>query len=322
MPRRPRQDEPGREFHVMNRGSARRTIFDVREDYRFFLAQAARAVRRGEIRVVAYALMRTHYHLYVQSLGGLSEAIKRIQTLYSRRFNRMLKRDGPLFRGRFRSQIVADDTYRCNLVRYIHENPVLAGQAADATAYPWGSASALSRERPPIWLRGERVEALRRRLSGFPLADDAAAMRARQEFVEVRLLASWAPETSVMSSSTPAQMVALMRRKEFLADGARSQPPACGPHAMLAALRAHVDPDERVDNGASRSRPVLDVLGAGLLRLVAMRSLAETARLLGTTEGRVSRLCAQHLSCIATDAAYAARAERVIGAAIAPLLPA
>lgn len=54
MARRLRNDCPGAEFHVMSRGIARRTIFDTPADYRFFLSCLARAVRRGEIVVLAY----------------------------------------------------------------------------------------------------------------------------------------------------------------------------------------------------------------------------------------------------------------------------
>lgn len=67
MPRIPRQDEPGRWHHVFNRAIARRTLFERREDYRFFLANLARAVHRREIEIHAYCLMGTHYHLLVRS---------------------------------------------------------------------------------------------------------------------------------------------------------------------------------------------------------------------------------------------------------------
>ena len=105
MARKLRNDRPGAAFHVMNRGIARRTIFDSPADYRFFLACLARAVRRKEIEVLAYALLRTHFHLFVRSLGGLSQAMQRIQLRHVRRFNRLHRRDGPLLRNRFRSTL-------------------------------------------------------------------------------------------------------------------------------------------------------------------------------------------------------------------------
>ena len=49
MPRSPRFDSAGRWFHVMNRGLARRTIFENRRDVRYFLSRLAYAVRRGEL---------------------------------------------------------------------------------------------------------------------------------------------------------------------------------------------------------------------------------------------------------------------------------
>lgn len=41
MARRLRHDRPGAEFHVMNRGIARRTIFDTPADNRFFHGEHA-----------------------------------------------------------------------------------------------------------------------------------------------------------------------------------------------------------------------------------------------------------------------------------------
>ena len=57
----------------MNRGVARRTIFDGASDFRFLLAEFARARRRGEIEIHAYALMRTHFHLILRSLEHLAD---------------------------------------------------------------------------------------------------------------------------------------------------------------------------------------------------------------------------------------------------------
>jgi hypothetical protein len=67
MPRACRSDYPGAWSHVMNRGSARRTIFETRADVRHFLALLAHAARRGGIDIHAYCLMATHYHLLVRS---------------------------------------------------------------------------------------------------------------------------------------------------------------------------------------------------------------------------------------------------------------
>ena len=77
----------------MNRGVARRTMFEVEPDFRYFTSLLARAARRGEIEVHAFCLMATHYHLMVRSpVGRLSESLRRIQNQYSRWFNRIRRR--------------------------------------------------------------------------------------------------------------------------------------------------------------------------------------------------------------------------------------
>src|SRR5262245_12079043 len=125
--RRPRLDEPGTWHHVINRGVARRTLFEGESDIRFFLAELARAVRRGEIELHAYAIMSTHFHLLVCSPNGLlAVAMRNVEREYVRRFNRVRRRDGPLMRGRFLSKPVFSLAYRRLLVRYIDFNPVRA----------------------------------------------------------------------------------------------------------------------------------------------------------------------------------------------------
>ena len=143
----------------MNRGIARRTVFESREDVRYFLAQVARAVRAGWIEVHAFCLMTTHFHLLVRSpSGALSTAMRAVQNQYVRWFNRGRRRDGSLFRGRFCSRVVEGLAYREQLVRYIDFNPVLAGVVSAPSLYPHGSARWYALDRGPPWLSRRWVE--------------------------------------------------------------------------------------------------------------------------------------------------------------------
>ena len=75
MPRIRRGDEPFARFHVMNRGIARRSLFEGAADVRFFKAHLARAVRDGLIELHAFCLMTTHDHVLVVSpCGRLADA--------------------------------------------------------------------------------------------------------------------------------------------------------------------------------------------------------------------------------------------------------
>src|ERR1043166_171410 len=93
MVRPPRADAPDTWHHVFNRAIARRTMFERRDDFRFFLALLACSVRRGDLELHAYSLMGTHFHLLVRSPAGrLAEAMHHVQLAYSRRFNRSEER--------------------------------------------------------------------------------------------------------------------------------------------------------------------------------------------------------------------------------------
>ena len=143
MARRPRSDHPGAWFHLMNRAIARRTLLEYREDMTVFLEHVEAACSRGDLEVHAFSLLTTHYHMLVRSpVGRVGHAMQRIQTEYSRWFNRGRRRDGPLVRGRYAASPVDTHEYRCAVVRYIDRNPVSARLVERAGEYPYGSARA------------------------------------------------------------------------------------------------------------------------------------------------------------------------------------
>ena len=54
----------------------------------------------------------------------ISEFMFSIFNGYSKAFNKMYNRKGPLFQGPFQSILVDDNSYLMHLIRYIHRNPV------------------------------------------------------------------------------------------------------------------------------------------------------------------------------------------------------
>ena len=61
--------------------------------------------------------------------------------LYTQRFNRIHRRDGALFRGRYKAIVVDKDAYLAQLVRYIHLNPVEASLVREPQAFDIGVKS-------------------------------------------------------------------------------------------------------------------------------------------------------------------------------------
>ncbi len=138
----------------MNRGRRNESIFVDDADYRLFLEVVQEAVSLWNLEVSAYCLMTNHYHLLVRTPdGNISRCMRHINGVYTQRFNLKHGLDGTLFRGRYKSVLVEEDSHLLELLRYIHHNPVKANIVISPEDYPWSSHKGyLSRNRRWEWL--------------------------------------------------------------------------------------------------------------------------------------------------------------------------
>lgn len=222
MARPLRVEVPGLWHHVMNRGLARDQVFIDAGDRSAFLEILTEARERWGLRTHAACLMDNHFHLLVEdSAGQLGRAMRHIGGVYTQRFNRAHGRDGPLFRGRYRSRLVQQERYLAELVRYIHMNPVHAGLVARAGDYQWSSHGHYLRGSTPDWL--VTTEVMRR------FGDSA---RALDEFVHARLPA--AEREALQWSNQPM----ILGDEEFVSSWReRLQDEHGGPHEPSAHAR-------------------------------------------------------------------------------------
>ena len=146
-------------YHVMNRGRRGDLIFKEKGDHYAFIDLLKDCIEMWNIRVVAYCLMSTHYHILLQTPdANLSRCMRHINGLYTQYFNRSHGLDGHLFRGRYKSILVDSDAYLLELLRYIHRNPIEAGIADRLDSYQWSSHKGyLSRSEKWEWLYKEYV---------------------------------------------------------------------------------------------------------------------------------------------------------------------
>jgi REP element-mobilizing transposase RayT len=78
--------------------------------------------------VLSYCLMDTHWHLLVRTPEPtLSNGMRRLNSCYSRGFNRRHGRSGHSIRHRFMSVAVEDEAHLFELTRYLLLNPVRGG---------------------------------------------------------------------------------------------------------------------------------------------------------------------------------------------------
>ena len=166
MPRRLRNDCEGAWHHVMNRGIDHARVFDD-ATARVFLLQLRNACEQHDVQVHAYCVLPNHYHLLLFTpRAGLSAAMQSLSSKFTQSVNRHRERDGPLFKGRFRSVAVKDDAHLANVSKYIHLNPLEAGLVATPEDWRWSSAGAyLGKVDKPEWLHTDAV------LEMFGLAD-------------------------------------------------------------------------------------------------------------------------------------------------------
>jgi len=84
--------------------------------------------QKSIVQILAYCLMPTHIHLILKqlSLNGISIFMSNILNSYSRFFNTLHHRKGPLWENKFQNILVEKDEQLLHLTRYIHLNPVTA----------------------------------------------------------------------------------------------------------------------------------------------------------------------------------------------------
>lgn len=136
----------GEFYHVYNRGTDKRIIFQDEYDYQRFirllyicnseknivfrdvLMEETFGYDRGNtiVEIGAYCLMPNHFHFLLREKidGGISLFMLKLLTAYSTYFNNKNKRSGSLFEGKFRATHVDNDEYLKYLYSYIHLNPV------------------------------------------------------------------------------------------------------------------------------------------------------------------------------------------------------
>jgi REP-associated tyrosine transposase len=130
-----RNEVPGAYHHVGTRGNNQRAIYTDDQSRLLFFLILERLARQYDWRIVAYCLMRNHYHLVMQ-LGerGLSRGMQRLNGGYARAFNVREGRRDHLFGRRFWSRQIEDEGDLLTTCRYVHLNPT---RSFDALPHDW-----------------------------------------------------------------------------------------------------------------------------------------------------------------------------------------
>ena len=142
MSRPLRLEYPGAIYHVMCRGNARQQIFHDETDYQRLVDGLAVTVGRYGWELFSYVLMPNHFHLFFRTpQPSLSRGMQYLGSGYANWFAKRHRCPGHLLQGRFKSQLVEDESYFWSVSRYVHLNPVRGKKplVAHPRDWPWSS---------------------------------------------------------------------------------------------------------------------------------------------------------------------------------------
>ncbi|WP_369683941.1 transposase [Evansella sp. LMS18] len=140
MGRKPRNWNQAEYYHVYNRGIRKEGLFRHPKDYEYFLGLIERTFNKHPVTITSYCLMKTHYHIQIQSHSGpLSDFMKNLTRMYALYYNRTYKLRGPVFEGRFNAKPISDPRGMLHVSRYIHFNPVVSRLTKKPENYQWSS---------------------------------------------------------------------------------------------------------------------------------------------------------------------------------------
>ena len=141
MPRPPRSLLDGGCYHLIARGNNRQFIFAEADGFQYFLELLGRAKARYPAKLYHYCLMSNHIHLLLEIACGtdLPKFMQFVLQGYGRWYQHRVGQVGHVWQGRYKSPLVAQDSYFLEAGRYIERNPVRAKLVADLSDYPWSS---------------------------------------------------------------------------------------------------------------------------------------------------------------------------------------
>ena len=126
MARQPRFKIAGVTQFITQRGNNKQAVFFSEQDYQYYLSILDEATIQEECQVHAFVLMANHIHILVtpNTSNGISQLMKTIGQRYVSYINKVEKRSGTLWDGRYKASLVESGHYLIACMRYIETEPV------------------------------------------------------------------------------------------------------------------------------------------------------------------------------------------------------
>ena len=161
MPRPPRIQFAGANYHIVTRGDGRRPLFHDTGHYERFTKGLQEEVQRSGWIVLAYCWMPNHVHCLLQTPEpNLARGMQHWLSGYANWYAKRNQRTGHLYQGRYKAFLVEDAGYYWTLSRYIHLNPCNGGKplVADPESWPHSSFGGDARKSKRVdWVQYDQL---------------------------------------------------------------------------------------------------------------------------------------------------------------------
>jgi len=156
--------EPGKYYHIYNRGNNKDKIFYQPNDYSVFLRKY-RQYMIPYVKTYAYCLLPNHFHFLIrieedkdQNNTSVSNQFRKLFICHARRINTLQGRKGCLMTRNFRRAEILDEKYLLNVVRYIHYNSVKHGCNRSFSNYAHSSFQDFIASKEPLIDRNQVLQ--------------------------------------------------------------------------------------------------------------------------------------------------------------------
>jgi len=161
MPRPPRTEFAGANYHIITRGDGRRPLFHDNGHYERFTKGLQDEVQRSGWIVLAYCWMPNHIHCLLQTPEpNLARGMQHWLSGYANWYAKRNQRTGHLYQGRYKAFLVEDAGYYWTLSRYIHLNPCNGARplASDPESWPHSSFGGYARKSKRVdWVQYDQL---------------------------------------------------------------------------------------------------------------------------------------------------------------------
>jgi len=141
MARQPRYRIQDVAQFITQRGNNRQDVFFSEQDYLYYLDVLNETAIKYNCNIHAFALLSNHIYILATptTLNGISQLMKGVGQRYVSYINKLEKRSGTLWDGRYKASLIEDGHYLIDCMRYIEMTPFRSALVKNPKTYRYSS---------------------------------------------------------------------------------------------------------------------------------------------------------------------------------------